>query len=198
MIHRLESQFKIVLSCNDKPELPPNDDGTWRRVRNTEFISKFTYPENIFPEKVLDFKIDPELSEKFENWAEPFMSILINYHKKWKKESLRPPSEINEYTQEYRDKNTAFVDFFESRVDGPLNDEFGVTISEIYAAYESWFGDNLGDSKPRGRKELIAYLDDRYGKPKGDGIYRGLRIKEEPTSCQIRDDRSEGGDELDS
>ena len=191
-------QFKIVLSCNDKPELPPNDDGTWRRVRNTEFISKFTYPENIFPEKVLDFKIDPELSEKFENWAEPFMSILINYHKKWKKESLRPPSEINEYTQEYRDKNTAFVDFFESRVDGPLNDEFGVTISEIYSAYKSWFGDNLGDSKPRGRKELIAYLDDRYGKPKGDGIYRGLRIKEEPTSCQIRDDRSEAGDELDN
>ena len=34
-------QFKMVLTCNDLPKLPPNDGGTWRRVRATEFISKF-------------------------------------------------------------------------------------------------------------------------------------------------------------
>ena len=51
-------QFKMVLCCNDKPELPPHDEGTWRRVRNTEFISKFTQPENIQEDNLLDFKID--------------------------------------------------------------------------------------------------------------------------------------------
>ena len=30
-------QFKLTLLCNDKPQLPPNDQGTWRRVRLTEF-----------------------------------------------------------------------------------------------------------------------------------------------------------------
>ena len=34
-------QFKMVLTCNDLPKLPPNDGGTWRRVRATEFVSKF-------------------------------------------------------------------------------------------------------------------------------------------------------------
>ena len=35
-------QFKMILTCNDLPKLPPHDQGTWRRVRATEFVSKFT------------------------------------------------------------------------------------------------------------------------------------------------------------
>ena len=69
-------QFKIVLCCNDKPELPPHDEGTWRRVRNTEFISKFVHePEE---DKILHLKRNEDLSEKFENWAETFLAILIS------------------------------------------------------------------------------------------------------------------------
>ena len=72
-------QFKMVLCCNDKPELPEHDQGTWRRVRNTDFITAFRFePEE---EKVLQFKIDDKLSEKMDNWAEPFMSLLIHYNK---------------------------------------------------------------------------------------------------------------------
>ena len=32
-----------------------HDEGTWRRVRNTEFASKFTYPDDINDDSVLDF-----------------------------------------------------------------------------------------------------------------------------------------------
>ena len=71
----------MVLCCNDKPSLPQNDEGTWRRVRNTEFTSKFTYAEDIESDSVLDFKRDNDLSENFENWAEPFMALLLHYHK---------------------------------------------------------------------------------------------------------------------
>ena len=56
-------QFKMVLCCNDKPDLPPHDEGTWRRVRNTEFISKFTYAQDIEPDNLLDFKIDTETND---------------------------------------------------------------------------------------------------------------------------------------
>lgn len=34
-------QFKMVICCNDKPKLPPNDGGVWRRIALVEFVSKF-------------------------------------------------------------------------------------------------------------------------------------------------------------
>ena len=71
-------QFKMVLCCNDKPKLPGRDEGTWRRVRNTEFISKFT--RDVMPDRALDFKIDVELSERFETWSVHFMALLLEYH----------------------------------------------------------------------------------------------------------------------
>ena len=110
-------QFKMVLCCNDKPELPQHDEGTWRRVRNTEFASKFTYPNDINDDSVLDFPRDDDLAERFEDWAEPFMSILIHYHKIYRQEGLRVPDEIIEYTSEYREKNNHFRDFINDRIE---------------------------------------------------------------------------------
>ena len=55
------------------------------------------------------FKIDDKLSEKMDNWAEPFMSLLIHYNKLWKMGYSRvPPDEILEYTREYRQAGNHF------------------------------------------------------------------------------------------
>ena len=83
-------QFKMVLCCNDKPDLPEHDQGTWRRVRNTDFITAFR-PEPK-EECVLQFKLDDTLSEKMENWTEPFMSFLLHYNKKYKHAGRDSPS----------------------------------------------------------------------------------------------------------
>ena len=34
-------QFKLVLLCNDLPTVPPDDDGTWRRVKKVDFKARF-------------------------------------------------------------------------------------------------------------------------------------------------------------
>ena len=188
-------QFKMVLSCNDKPELPPNDEGTWRRVRNTEFISKFTHPENIYPDKILDFKIDQDLSEKFENWAEPFMSILIHYHKIWKTDGLREPDEILEYTSEYREKNNHFRDFINEKIDYDPNNSSGLSIDRIFESYRSWFrAQHVDERQIKKRKDLQAYLDDRFGKCNAEKGYKGLKIK---IQSDIMSEDSNSNDELD-
>ena len=183
-------QFKMVLCCNDKPELPPHDEGTWRRVKNTEFISKFTY--DIAEDSVLDFKIDTELAERFEDWSEPFLSILIEYHKRYRREGIREPDEINEYTSEYRAQSNHFRDFTNDRIEhDPLNKK-GMSIDKIYEIYRTWYRGVNADEKPKKRKELQAYLDEKYGRYFAPGVsskekgYRGLKIK--PMNPSFADD----------
>ena len=130
-------QFKMVLCCNDKPGLPPNDEGTWRRVRLTEFQSKFRYEDEVFEDNVLDFPRDNDIVEKFDDWAEPFMSLLIHYHKDYRKYKLRVPDEIIEYTSEYRDKNNVFKDFVNERLEHNPNSKTGLSLDTIYDAYKA-------------------------------------------------------------
>jgi len=175
-------QFKMVLCCNDKPELPQNDEGTWRRVRNTEFTSKFTYAEDLNADSVLDFKRDNDLSENFENWAEPFMALLLHYHKIYRQEGLRVPDEIIEYTSEYREKNNDFRDFINDKLEYDANSSEGLSVHRIYDVYKQWYSANNAGNQCKSRKDLSIYLDDRYGKYYSPGVsskekgYRGLKI----------------------
>ena len=63
------------MCCNDIPSLDPNDGGLWRRVRVTEFKSRFV--NNPDPSNPREFHIEP-VNEKFEEWREIFMSWLLN------------------------------------------------------------------------------------------------------------------------
>ena len=189
-------KFKMVLCCNDKPKLPERDEGTWRRVRNTEFSSKFTY--DIDGANGLDFKINEELAESFEGWAEPFMALLLEYHKRYKKEGLKVPCEISEYTNSYRNQSNVFKDFINDRLDFDPSISTGLTISEVYSAYKLWHNGMVGDNRPKSRKDLQQYLDDKYGKYVGIGNktkgYKGFLFKNDKCAIDSDDD---DGDELD-
>ena len=55
-------QFKPIFICNDDPELPPNDEGTWRRIKLIPFESRFVSNPN--PKKSNQFPIDPSLKNE--------------------------------------------------------------------------------------------------------------------------------------
>lgn len=173
-------QFKMVLCCNDKPALPQHDEGVWRRVRCVEFISKFR--KEIDPSHPLEFKLNNELSDKIKSWVEPYMSILIHYHKKYKKYSIAVPDEILQYTGEYREIDNHFKEFITDKIEEEPSVKNLLSITEIYKAYKQWAQDNnIEKNKLQGRKELQSYFNDKYNnvnnssnKLKG---YRGIRIK---------------------
>ncbi len=178
-------QFKLVLCCNDKPDLPEHDDGTWRRIRNVEFISKFVHEPHY--DVILNFKIRTELSERFATWAEPFMSILINYYKLYRKEGIgskNTPDEILEYTTEYRATNNQFRDFVNDIIIFEPSVEIPVRIENIFETYKKWYKENYSDSRAKSRKELKAYLDILLGShwPAGSkknlSGYKGIRLRE--------------------
>jgi P4 family phage/plasmid primase-like protien len=139
-------QFKLALICNDKPEIKSNDDGTWRRVRNTDFLSTFTdspKPENIFHFKRCN------IDKRMDEWAPYFMSVLIYWYRIYKKEGIKGdnvyPDEIIAYTQEYRSSNDQFNLYIESIVDVNLafDDENELPMYPLEALYRNiyleWF-----------------------------------------------------------
>jgi len=52
-------QFKMIMTCNELPEVPSDDGGTWRRIRVVDFSSKFK--EDPDPNNPKEFMMDTEL-----------------------------------------------------------------------------------------------------------------------------------------
>jgi len=131
-------QFKMILTCNNLPNVPSDDGGTWRRIRVVEFTSRFC--DNPDPDRENEFLIDPELSDKFHHWKEYFMSLLIEYYKKYMETGITEPDEVLQCTKEYQKNNDTFLEFVEQECE--RSDEDFVSYVDIYAAFRLWCKEN--------------------------------------------------------
>ena len=131
-------QFKMILACNHLPSIPSDDGGTWRRIRVVEFTSKFC--ENPNPEIVNEFLMDKELSLRFDEWREYFMSMLIEYHKEYIKNGIKEPEEVLKCTREYQRSNDCYLDFVESELEkSPDN---ALNKGDAHTCFKLWVVDN--------------------------------------------------------
>ena len=105
------------------------------RIRVIEFVSTFTDIPN--PENKNEFKIDTELSLKFDDWKEHFMSILIYYYKKYIEEGIYEPTEVLKCTKEYQKDNDTLKLYIEERVED--KDGGFITFSELYNDFKYWY-----------------------------------------------------------
>jgi P4 family phage/plasmid primase-like protien len=138
-------QFKLLLACNDLPNVPSNDGGTWRRLRVCEFTSRFV--ENPNPNNKEEFIMDKELNTKMENWKEDFMGMLIEYYKLYKKEGNREPSEVMKFTEEYK-KNSSFLEqWFNENFEKTNSEEDYISSNEVYEKFKNDTGENISNVK---------------------------------------------------
>lgn len=152
-------QFKLALLCNEMPEVPPNDSGTWRRMEVIEFKSRFC--EN--PKESHEFPIDRHLSEKLKNWKELFMALLLDvYYVKYKKEGIKVPTEIIKFTLEYQKQCDLYSDFInENLEDTKQNNQF-IDINQLYDEFKIWHEDTFSNHKYPSKIEFKKYLKKRY------------------------------------
>jgi P4 family phage/plasmid primase-like protien len=160
-------QFKSALLCNNPPKMPNNetqkDAGTWRRIKMTMFPCSFVpVPKSINP---YEFRRNSKLKEEFPNWKEAFMAFLIERHKDYKKNGLKFPDEIHEYTNQYKEKNDHFKEFVDDKIDVDINKYTRyVSIEEVFNVYKIWFKDTNDNSHGiKKRKELKDYMDEHFG-----------------------------------
>ena len=138
-------QWKIVTCCNDLPKLPPMDGGVWRRVRVVHFGSRFVdYPDERDPTQ---FKKDETLKDKFPDYAEPFMWIIIQKYKEYQKYGLKEPEEVLQRTKEYKQDMDRFQDFIHSNIVRTYKvDEHRINCDQAHSTYIDWMNENYSDT----------------------------------------------------
>lgn len=173
-------QFKMVLTCNTLPEIPSTDDGTWRRIRIVEFISKFTSKPN--PNVPTEFLADPNLDEKLDLFKETFMSLLIEFYKKYREHGLIEPEEVLKATLEYKATSDKFAQFCEQcceKCDGKES-----LVLDAYATYKSWLHDAYPESRAASKPDFVKMMSKIIGNPgrtsTGNNGWTKYNIKYDP------------------
>jgi P4 family phage/plasmid primase-like protien len=151
-------QFKMILVCNHLPEVPANDGGAWRRIRRTVFSSLFTDSPN--PSVKTEFMIDMDLSNKFEEWKEAFVVLLIGYYQRYKDEGNKAPDAVIKSTMEYQRRNDAICDFLEEAVVTHVGGFLPAT--SLFNEFKAWVRDNRPGYKAE-KKTLTEYCVKKYG-----------------------------------
>jgi P4 family phage/plasmid primase-like protien len=153
-------QFKMVLVCNELPEVPAYDGGVWRRLEVSEFPNKFV--DN--PTKDNEFQKDPELSNKLKMWGETFMSMLIYYYKIYKSEGVAPPKEVTKFTDEFQKESDSYTDFVDTRLIKMDDNNYTCTMAEVCREFKMWHTESNVSTKMLSKPKLVKYLIKRFGK----------------------------------
>lgn len=166
-------QFKLCLLCNSLPAVPPNDEGTWRRLEVIEFTSKFVDK----PKEINEYPRDQYLSEKLKIWKEVFISWLIEvYYKKYKKEGIKVPNEVLKFTNNYQKNCDVFIEFLEDNVEeGTKKDE--ISFTELHEEYKIWYSDNYNSNKFATKRDFKKYMTKRYKNDCSTKSLIGYRLK---------------------
>ena len=169
-------QMKYWLTCNQLPEVPSKDDGTWRRIRVIEFGSKFT--DN--PIKPNEFLIDNTLKHKIEQWAPTFVSYLIHiYNTEYKNKTyLTEPSEVMTSTKQYKMENDHFTEYIIQCIEVTSNNKDFVSMKNLWDDFKRWFNDFHGGVKPPKSVEFNKFMIKQFGELT-KGRYTGIKIKVE-------------------
>lgn len=152
-------QFKMILTCNNLPNVPSDDGGTWRRIRVVEFTSKFVEKPN--PNNLNEFQMDTSISSRFDEWKEHFMSLLIEKYKEYIKVggTIHEPEEVMRCTREYQRNNDSYAEFVAQKI--MKSDMDSITVPQVYESFKSWVRDNAPHIKlaaPLMRDNLKKHL----------------------------------------
>ena len=181
---QFKPQFKIVLMCNDLPQLGGNDGGIWRRIEVVKYLAKFTDNERSVNHDRYQYLADNQLTAKLEQWKLVFIIKLLQKYIDYDKEGTRPPEEVKEETKQYKTSNDIIANWVDDRI---VECEEWSTFDELYDDWENYCDDEGIHPRQRPEKkeikaEFIKMQDKTvygvvFGKKKSDGAPNGTKQK---------------------
>lgn len=154
-------QFKLTVCTNTLFEIKSNDDGTWRRIRICEYISKFV-KEPSTNEKDYEFLMDVDIDKKFESWKEVFMALLVEIAKE-RKGNVKDCHDVLKASDEYRKDQDYFMQFVKDKVEKRHEPGPPIKPTMVTQVFKEWYISIYGKAVPKG-KELFAFMIKQLGK----------------------------------
>ncbi len=152
-------QFKLIIACNNLPNITATDNGTWRRIVVIDFKTKFV--KN--PTKPNEKAIDINLRENLKKWDKSFMWLLINkYYPLYDKNDLDfyEPANVRMATLKYKQNSNIFIEFSKKFIDKTDDPENKVNIFLLYETFKNWHVQQYNDKKIPLIKKLNEYLNE--------------------------------------
>ena len=184
-------QFDLVVCTNTLFEIASNDDGTWRRIRICDFMSKFVdagadgklqLVESL-EENPYQYPKDKNLKDKLHKWAVVFASMMVE--KAFETQGVVKDCDIvmassNNYRQG-QDHIAAFVSECVVKKAGGR-----IAKRELTEQFKMWFQETQGQRKAPKGVELYEYMNKKFGRARTTG-WHGVEILY-PELAEIVDD----------
>jgi P4 family phage/plasmid primase-like protien len=161
-----DATHKIFLAANHQPAIRGTDEAIWSRILMIPF-KVFIEPKDR----------TPNLSRKlFEEEGSGILKWMIQGCLEWQRGGLKPPEEVRQAVQEYRNEQDSIGVFLATQVE-KARDDFRIKASTLHAAYCKWSGESTLSQKAFGQ----AMVERGYAATRSNGMwYTGLRFAKEP------------------
>ena len=181
-----EPQFKLVVCTNSLFDITSNDDGTWRRIRKCDFLSKFIDEgEEHTDDTQFVFPKDKSLKDRLPELAPVFMSMLVK--KTFETDGVVTDCDVvMSASNKYRKGQDNIAAFVSERIikTGVSTDCIGK--SGLAADFKKWIETEQTGLKPPKGKELHDYLDKKFGPCKQSKWY-GIKFIEPEAIDEIEE-----------
>jgi|APSaa5957512535_1039671.scaffolds.fasta_scaffold15849_2 P4 family phage/plasmid primase-like protien len=155
----VKPQVKYWLTCNDLPEVPSDDGGTWRRIRVIDFSSKFI--ETPDSNNKNEFLLDDTLKTKISNWAPAFASYLIHLYTTTYdvEEKIPEPEAVKLSTNRYRKEQDVIREYFETNLQVSDNKKDIIKKRDLWTHFRLWYKEGRDPSSIPKNKKLYDFLE---------------------------------------
>jgi P4 family phage/plasmid primase-like protien len=170
-----EPQFNLVVCTNNLFEIGSNDDGTWRRIRKCDYLSKFVDEgEEHTDDTPYVFTKDKSLKDKLPKFAPVFASMLVK--RAFETNGVVLDCDIvMEASNKYRKGQDHIAAFVTENVCKTGNTKDLIKKTELVNQFKFWFQLEQGQKNVPKAQELYDYMDKKYGLHKSTG-WHGVKI----------------------
>jgi len=188
-------QFTLVVCTNHLFDINTDDDGTWRRIRVCDYVSKFVPEPSANPDDH-EFLVDLNIDKKFTHWKEIAMSFLVQM-------AIKTGGKVADCdivmasSQNYKKQQDYYTEFFAERIIKCAGVQCSCNMQntksrcrmkqrDVLEVFKEWYLELYGGKIPKG-KDLYAYLEKKIGKPVRGRGYIGYKLID-PTIDELEDD----------
>jgi P4 family phage/plasmid primase-like protien len=182
-------QFKLVVCTNEFMEIKSVDNGTWRRIRVVDFVSLFTAtPVEGDEEKPYQFSVDLHLKERFKDWKEIFMSMLVN-RAFITNGVVEDCDRVLAASNNYRERQDYMAEFIGDRI--VMDPRGTISKMELSAEFDLWYKSIHGHHGRPSIKDVQSYMDKKFKKSSDRKGWIGGRMNYDTAISNDRDEEEE-------